>query len=303
MTPPAHYLGVCAIFRREAPFLREWLAFHQCIGVERFILYDNGREPDDHLAVAPWVKTGAVTLIDWPLAFDKQATTNAYLHCLQNFGKQFRWIAFLDIDEFLFSPTHATVAKVLHSYEDFASVVVRWRCYGSSGHRQLPPNGVLRNLTWRAPSGWCRNRKVKSIVDPARTIHPIGPHLFRHSAGAHAVGEDKIPVRIRQRPAWFRHLRPYHRLLGPASQWIDPYSVYEAEGPERSAKRLRINHYPVRSREGFEMKHDLVGHRARHQITDYFAFHDRNEVLDPILHRYLDATNDLARTFDLDSIR
>ena len=39
---PPIYLAICAIFRDEAPFLDEWIAFHRLMGVEHFFLYDNG---------------------------------------------------------------------------------------------------------------------------------------------------------------------------------------------------------------------------------------------------------------------
>jgi hypothetical protein len=35
-------IAICAIFKDEAPFLLEWLAFHRMIGVDLFVLYDNG---------------------------------------------------------------------------------------------------------------------------------------------------------------------------------------------------------------------------------------------------------------------
>jgi hypothetical protein len=31
-----------AIFKDEAPYLLEWIAFHKMIGVALFVLYDNG---------------------------------------------------------------------------------------------------------------------------------------------------------------------------------------------------------------------------------------------------------------------
>ena len=52
------YLGVCAIYRDEGPYLREWIELHRLVGVERFFLYDNGSS-DDHLEIlAPYRKTG-----------------------------------------------------------------------------------------------------------------------------------------------------------------------------------------------------------------------------------------------------
>ena len=61
------YLSICAIYRDEAPYLREWIEFHRLVGVERFFLYNNGSE-DDHLEVlAPYVEDGIVVLHDWPV--------------------------------------------------------------------------------------------------------------------------------------------------------------------------------------------------------------------------------------------
>ena len=34
-------LAIAAIFRDEAPYLKEWIEFHRAVGVERFYLFDN----------------------------------------------------------------------------------------------------------------------------------------------------------------------------------------------------------------------------------------------------------------------
>ena len=54
-----------------------------------------------------------------------------------------------------------------------------------------------------------------------------------------------------------------------------------------SVEQLRINHYPIKSREEFERKARFKQEKERYQGVDYFAYHDRNEVFDPILARYL----------------
>ncbi len=58
---------ICAIFRNEAPYLREWLEFHLLQGAERVYLYNN-RSDDDFLSVlAPYLADGVVRLIEWSL--------------------------------------------------------------------------------------------------------------------------------------------------------------------------------------------------------------------------------------------
>ena len=36
-----YYSSICAIFKDEARFLREWLEYHRLIGIEHFYLYNN----------------------------------------------------------------------------------------------------------------------------------------------------------------------------------------------------------------------------------------------------------------------
>ncbi len=59
-------LSICAIFRDEAPYLKEWLELHKLIGVERFYLFNNG-STDDYLTVLQaYIDQNEVEPIDWP---------------------------------------------------------------------------------------------------------------------------------------------------------------------------------------------------------------------------------------------
>ena len=58
---------MCAIYRDEAAYLREWVEFHRVVGVERFYLYDNHSVDDHRHALAPYIADGTVVLHDWPL--------------------------------------------------------------------------------------------------------------------------------------------------------------------------------------------------------------------------------------------
>ena len=48
------------------------------------------------------------------------AQTDMYNRCLEQHGREARWIAFLDMDEFLFSPTRRPLSEVLTAYEQRA---------------------------------------------------------------------------------------------------------------------------------------------------------------------------------------
>ena len=166
--PPDVYLSVCAIYRDEAPYIREWIEFHRVVGVERFFLYDN-LSKDDHLSVlAPYVESGIVRLHDWPM--EGRAQVPAYEHCVREHGAESRWIAFIDLDEFLFSPTGRPLPEILAEYERWPAVGVNWAVFGPSGHERKPPGLVIENYDRRVA-----NTTIKSIADPAHVGARQGP--------------------------------------------------------------------------------------------------------------------------------
>jgi hypothetical protein len=219
-----HYLAVCAIYRNEGPYLREWVEFHRLVGVEKFFLYDNLSTDDHRDQLAPYVADGCVEARSWP---DEPGQISAYVDCLQRRADEARWIAFIDLDEFLFSPTMAPLPEILRDYERHPGVVVNWAMFGSAGHKTRPEGLVTENYLWRAPDDHGRNRNVKSIVDPRRTLRPIGvnPHCFRYSEG---FAVDELG-------------RPLDRK---------PFGLTD----EVSFARLRVNHYYVKSEEQWEAK-------------------------------------------------
>ena len=217
---PSVRLAVCAIFRDEAPYLAEWVAFHRLQGVERFWLYDN-RSTDDWAAMLePELVSGVVSVTPWDRTPGQRS---AYADCLRRQRNHARWIAFIDIDEFLFSPTGEPVTDVLRAFDTRPGVAVNWRTYGVNGYQQRPDGLVIESYLLRAADDHPLSRTVKSIVYPRKTRpESISPHFFRHLGSA--VGENGDPV-----AAWTR------------------------EPP--TANLLRINHYPAKSLDEWARKY------------------------------------------------
>jgi hypothetical protein len=217
---PATYLSATALFRGEAPYLREWLEFHRLVGVERFVLYDNNPQPDGSAEIlAPYVAAGIVELI---VRRERPAQPAVYRDAVERERGRSRWLAVLDLDEFLFSPTGRRLPEVLRGFERHAAVGACWAVYGTGGHDVRPDGLVTESYLWRSDDDARRNRHVKSIVDPRRAVRPMSPHHFRVRG---------------------RFVDERHRLLtGPC--------IHGA--PTR--RLLRINHYWSKSREEAERK-------------------------------------------------
>jgi Glycosyltransferase family 92 len=222
VTPKPHYLGIGAIYRWEAENLREWVAFHRVVGVDRFFMYDNASE-DDHLeALAPFIEDGSVTVHPWPV-FPGQGS--AYDHCLARHGDEVRWIAFLDVDEFLFSPATGRLPELLAEYEEWAGVCVHRAEFGTSGHKERPEGLVLENFVHRARQPPDSRGHFKSIVDPARVARCASVHHFVYREG-NAVDENGSRI--------VTGIRPERTVV--------------------SFSRLRINHYRTKSEEEMRRK-------------------------------------------------
>jgi hypothetical protein len=188
--PGKAYLSVCAIYRDEARYLREWVAFHRLVGVDRFYLYNN-RSTDDHLeALAPYLEDGTVEVRDWRLYPGQVA---AYEHCVAEHREDSRWIACIDIDEFLFSPTGRPLSELLPDFETWPGVGVHRTAFGTSGHATPQAGLVIENYVRRAQDEKTMG-VIKSIVDPARVESCHSCHAFTYHDGALAVDETKQPI-------------------------------------------------------------------------------------------------------------
>jgi Glycosyltransferase family 92 len=233
-TQPTRYLSVTAIVKNEGRYLREWIEFQRLMGVEQVYFYDNGSTDDSVQVLAPFVAEGFVTVIPW-VTFDAEASQReayapqrqAYAHAICNFGPQFRWMAFIDLDEFLFPVTAPNLVEVLSRYEDCPCLCVPWFHFGFAGHETPPAGLVIENYTQRGPFppvpdllNW------KSIVHPAAVVRVTGAHMFELASGI-TGGFDECKVLVT------RNLK---------TQIVPRGAV------------LRINHYFTRSRQEFTAK-------------------------------------------------
>ena len=222
------YLCACAIVKDEGPYIGEWLALLAAIGVDHVLLYDNDSAAGEMVPVEPWVERGFVTVVPWPtFVGGGNPQYLAYAHAVQLMRGRCRWLAVLDVDEFLFSPGGGSVAEILRRYEDCAALAVYRRDFGTSGHREAPPGLVMENYTRRPPSPRRTRNKVKSIVDPEAVQRIGSAHRFGLRAGLVLRDESRAVVRESK----------------------------DADGRrEERCEILRMNHYITKSREEHERK-------------------------------------------------
>lgn len=187
-------LSVCAIFQNEAPYLREWIEFHRLLGAEYFWLYNNN-STDNYLQVLqPYIAQGVVKLIDWPSPPDADWTPyqiNAYNDCIQRSKEKTKWLAVIDLDEFIVSTNSKTIPEILKSYDKYGGVFIFWQMYGTSGIFEIPANKTLiESLVYKAPTHYGENYQGKTICRP-KTVKYYHVHGPEYLSGYHDVSLSK----------------------------------------------------------------------------------------------------------------
>lgn len=124
-------LVFCSIFKNEAPFLKEWILFHNMLGVEHFYLYNNNSSDNFRSILEPFIKDDLVTLIDWPQI---PGQISAYKHWYKNFRKDSAWCSFIDLDEFICPKYDYTIIDWLDKYKKYPALKIDWVMFGSSGN-------------------------------------------------------------------------------------------------------------------------------------------------------------------------
>lgn len=209
-------LAICSIFQNEARFFKEWLEFHKLVGVQHFYLYNNNSTDNYKEILAPYIQKGEIDVYDWPETdHGLKAQLSAFNDCLTRTRNKVKWVAFLDLDEFLFPVSDFDLKDVLKEFEECAQVSVNWFMFGTSNIAKIPDNALMIEcLTKCDPKG---NKHVKSIVRPERVKSIVNPHYALCLPG-------------------FVQVNPEKKL------------IHGFFSPEISSGVLRINHYWTRDR-------------------------------------------------------
>jgi len=192
----------------------------------------------------------------------------AYAHALTVFGHDWRWLAFIDADEFLFPTEADNLPSVLKDYEHLPALAVFCRMFGFSNHIVRPQGLITECYTMRAPvppepdvkPGLL---KFKSIVDPSKVRGVETPHRFALADGVAGTYMES------------------GNLVG------------EGRLGDMSGDRIRLNHYYTKSKQDFALK---VSRKAASEtseparslfVTERAERIEEHLIEDTAIHRFL----------------
>lgn len=164
---------VCAIIKDEHIFLKEWIDHHLSIGFDYIYLYED-KESKSHESIVQHYDNVFLRRYETDsqiqellhLQGNSRRQLVLYSWFCETYQKQYDWVAFIDLDEFIFFEDGWSLDKLCDAFESHSSVLLYWKMMGASGHIKRPFCGVKEAYTKNVPllecdDKWC----YKSLVN------------------------------------------------------------------------------------------------------------------------------------------
>lgn len=223
-----NYIAVSAMCKEKIEDIIEWIEYHKAIGVQYFFLYNNDPYTDIYNSLNKELQS-VVSVVDWFLDMDGRQVL-AQQHCIAH-NKSFRWIAFIDIDEYIVPIRHNNIQNILQEYETYGGLCLHWLLFGSNNLAKKPQS-IVYSYTQSCPSHGA-NEHIKSIVNPKKyTGKHSDPHFIPTYDGNVNVKKEKVADA-------FGSIRN-----------TDKMPIHDI---------MRINHYYTKSIEDFQYKKMRAG--------------------------------------------
>jgi len=254
------YIALSCICKENIDDIIEWIIYHRDIGVDAFILYNN--DPEMHLYdLLPKELQSICVVKDWFLEKNGRQIL-AQKDCIKHYN-QFRWIGFLDIDEYIVLLNNSTdIKQYLKNYEEYGGIGLHWLMFGSN-NLMIKQSSTIYSYTQSCPSHGA-NIHIKSIINPKEYT---GSH-----SDPHFIGTKNGNVNVNKE------------------------IIYDAFGNIRGTNKkpiidinMRINHYYTKSLEDFNAKKNRGGGNMVDRIytdTHFSSVQNENIYNDDIIRLY-----------------
>lgn len=237
-------VALVCIAKNEDHYIDEWIDYHKKLGFDDVFIYENNWEYNGNHGDVKCIPTvGEVMQL------------KSYNNFIMNYGGNYDWAAFIDVDEFIVLKQQKNIKEFLSLYGGVnTTIAMNWVYFGDNGHKSV--NGdysVIKRFTKRQSQP---DKHIKVIT----RVHP-------------SVRFDS----------------PHHTN----TVWMDTngkngHGPFNENGP---IDVIQLNHYFGKTREEFVKKMERgradTSHPAYQRKMEEFDENNHNEVVDMLAHKFM----------------
>ena len=126
--------ALCVIAKQENKYIKEFINHYKNLGINKIILYDNNEMHEENFneILKDEIEDNYVKLIDFRGFSAPQKI--AYDDCYERIRKDYDWIGFYDVDEYLHIDNFKNINKFLSQtkFQNCTSILINWKNYGDN---------------------------------------------------------------------------------------------------------------------------------------------------------------------------
>ena len=243
-------LAVVLVCRDEEDYVDEWIKYHELAGVRHFYIYDNDSS-DSTAAKARAHDRGETVVIVHPWKLKASAGQCAicpqaavYAHAVLCYGHKHRWMAFIDVDEFLVPRQHGTIIEALEYLKRYSNISLPWSQFGHCGHATKPSDPCAFAYALRHKQDAHHNNNFKCIIAPNKLTMAHIHYCMTTDMGTTTANDKGQVAENLSRPS----------VAGFASSEYLQLNHYRTKSMEEAnAKLQRMMHGWIEARRKFEI--------------------------------------------------
>ena len=188
-------LAVMAMMKNEEPYLKEWLDYHLLAGVNHFYIYDNESNDTTKKVLQPYIDADIVTYTPFP---GKDNQLLAYNDALQRFKFESRYMAFIDVDEFMFPKAHLSLTKFINDIAkknpSAGGFEIRFMSSSSNSNAGINYSDILGMINGYATAP---KKNIKSIINPrmANYFQSLQSPIYYDGIYATEISSEQIVLK------------------------------------------------------------------------------------------------------------
>ena len=177
---------LCAIAKKENLYIEYFIEHYKQLGYNHIYLYDNNDIDEEKVEniIKKYIDEGFVTLIDIrgqiQIKIDPQMLS--YYDCYEKHYKEYDWLSFFDIDEYLMpKPKGIKIQKFLENerYKDCPNIKINWFIFSDNGQIKYEKKPLVKRFPNPSPNQMA-GTNIKSIMRGNISYHKYGKTYSPH---------------------------------------------------------------------------------------------------------------------------